>query len=255
MSKKRHTVHDEAHLIVRSLAAVGLHGRAIAPHAHPWHQLIYAASGVMTVWTTHGSWVVPPRWAIWAPAGVTHGMTFSGSTSLRTLYLRPTEWPNLPAQSAVIGVSTYLRELILRAVEIGMLDRRDALHVALAALIVDAFRAQPVASLDLPLPTSTRLQAITEDLLRMPSKPTGAAHAARRGAMSVRSFERRFAEETGMTFGRWRRQARLIEALRRLAAGEPVSVVAEGVGYRSPSAFVDAFSRVFGTTPGRYFGH
>lgn len=253
MSKKRHSTDDEVHFVIRSLAVVGTHGRTIEPHAHPWHQLIFAASGVMTVWTGEGSWIVPPHWAIWAPAGVAHGMTFSGQTSLRTLYLRPSEWMDLPRRSTVIGVSAFLRELIARAIEIGMLDRRNPLHVALAALIVDAFREQPVAALDLPLPTSRRLRAITDDLLGASPKAIGMAQAAWRAALSIRTFERRFSEETGMTFGRWRRQARLIEALRQLAAGESVAAVAERIGYRSPSAFVDAFSRVFGTTPGRYF--
>ena len=59
----------------------------VAPHAHSWGQLIYAATGVVTVWTEHGMWVVPPHWAIWAPAGVAHGLRFTGLASLRTLYL------------------------------------------------------------------------------------------------------------------------------------------------------------------------
>jgi AraC-like DNA-binding protein len=56
-----------------------------------------------------------------------------------------------------------------------------------------------------------------------------------------------------MSFGKWRQQLRLIHSLRLLASGEQVTSVALDVGYDSPSAFVSAFRRTFGKTPGRYF--
>jgi AraC-like DNA-binding protein len=85
-----------------------------------------------------------------------------------------------------------------------------------------------------------------------PSDPRPLAEIVGRGA-SLRTIERLFQVETGMTFGRWRQQLRLVEALRLLAVGEPVTSVALDVGYESPSAFVSAFRRTFGVTPGRYF--
>ena len=76
---------------------------------------------------------------------------------------------------------------------------------------------------------------------------------ARRVATSARTLERIFQEETGMTFGRWRQQLRLLQAMRLLAAGRPVTAVALEVGYESPSAFIAMFKRTLGTTPHRYF--
>jgi AraC-like DNA-binding protein len=57
-----------------------------------------------------------------------------------------------------------------------------------------------------------------------------------------------------MTFGKWRQQLRLLQAMRLLAAGRPVTAVALEVGYDSPSAFIAMFRRTLGTTPYRYFG-
>src|SRR6186713_23108 len=115
MSRKRHTAADEPHFLVRTVAADFADGDVVAPHAHPWGQLIYAAIGVVTVRTEHGVWVVPPHWAIWAPAGVEHGLRFTGAASLRTLYLRP-DIASVAPRSTVVTVSPLLRELILRAV-------------------------------------------------------------------------------------------------------------------------------------------
>jgi AraC-like DNA-binding protein len=56
-----------------------------------------------------------------------------------------------------------------------------------------------------------------------------------------------------MTFRQWRQQLRLLEALRLLGRGEPVTNIALDVGYSSLSAFVSVFRKALGVTPGRYF--
>lgn len=72
--------------------------------------------------------------------------------------------------------------------------------------------------------------------------------------MSVRTLERGFVTETGLSFGRWLRQARFLEALRRLDEGALVKQTAIEAGYRSSSVFIAAFRAALDTTPGRYFG-
>ncbi len=252
MSIKRHTAADEPFFAVRTMRMVMRDGHEIEPHAHDWHQLIYAAAGIMTVSADKGLWVVPPQWAIWAPAGIPHSIKFTGASSFATLYLRPSDWAALPASSSVVSVSPLLRALILRACDEGMLDRRDAVQHALAVLIVDAFRTEGVPALGLPMPSSYVLRCLA-DHCSAAVDDDGAA-LARRFGLSVRTLERRFLAETGMTFGQWRRHARFLSALRLLAEGRAVKAVARDAGYRSASAFVAAFSETFGTTPGRYFG-
>jgi AraC-like DNA-binding protein len=56
-----------------------------------------------------------------------------------------------------------------------------------------------------------------------------------------------------MSFATWRQQARLLESLRRLAAGEPVTKVALDCGYASASAFGAMFRRSLGVPPAAYF--
>src|SRR5262245_7232443 len=61
----------------------------IPEHAHHRDQLIYARTGVMTVTTKEGAWVVPPNRAVWVPAAVRHHLRMSGRVEMRTLYVRP----------------------------------------------------------------------------------------------------------------------------------------------------------------------
>jgi AraC-like DNA-binding protein len=252
MSRKRLTAEDEPYFLVRTLAADFADGDSIAPHTHPWGQLIYAASGVITVWTEHGSWVVPPHWAVWAPPNVRHGLRFTGTASLRTLYLRPDITSPAP-HGVVVNVSPLLRELMVRAVRIGTLDARERTHVAMVDLIVKESSTHAAPPLDLPLPHSQRLRQIAEHLAERPRDRTSHAALAKQFGVGVRTLERGFMAETGLSLGQWRRQARFMQALRQLGAGAPVKRVAVEAGYRTPSAFIAAFRAALNTTPGRYF--
>ncbi len=53
-----------------------------------------------------------------------------------------------------------------------------------------------------------------------------------------RRLSRLFRKETVMSFKKWRRQARILEAIRILVAGEQVSSIAFSLGYNSVSTFV-----------------
>jgi AraC-like DNA-binding protein len=94
---------------------------------------------------------------------------------------------------------------------------------------------------------------VAEAIRDAPDDPRRLADWARVAAASPRTLERRFRRETGMSFGAWRQQARLLRALELLAAGEPVTATALQVGFETPSAFIALFRRALGTTPGRYF--
>ena len=253
MSPIRHTVADEPFFLVRSLAASYEAGRSTGRHAHGWGQLIYCSQGVMTVWTQTGSWVAPPLWAIWVPAGVAHEIRFAGASALRTLYLRGDLAAELPAGCCAMTVSPLMRELILRTMDFAMLDERRPVHQAMASLIVAELQRHDAPPFDLPSPTSAATQAAA-DILQAPGGDLpGTESLAHAVGLSGRTLERRFQAETGLSVAAWGRQARLLQGLRALAAGQSVKRVAQAAGYRSASAFVAAFRAAFGQTPGRYF--
>jgi AraC-like DNA-binding protein len=77
-------------------------------------------------------------------------------------------------------------------------------------------------------------------------------HAADVGLTS-KTFARRFVSETGVSFGRWRQQQRLLAAIELLGEGRSVTEVAFEVGYHDVSSFIAAFKTVMGETPARYF--
>jgi AraC-like DNA-binding protein len=253
MSRKRRLVADEPFLVIRAAASDLAGGQVIPPHAHDWHQLIYASAGVMTVTSEAGCWVVPPNRAVWVPARVRHAIRFAGQSRFRTLYVMPGWSEQLPAACLVVAVSPLLSALVVRAAELRALDRRDAIEGALAALIVDEFRQAAVPPFSLPQPESEAPRRAAALIAAGAREAASVATLARAVGLGARTLERRFRDETGMTLGRWRRHHALLGALEQMAADAPVKAVAAAAGYAAPSAFVAAFRAAFGTTPGRYF--
>lgn len=228
-------------------------GHVIAPHSHAKGQLIYGAHGVMLVASEQGQWIVPPTRGIWMPAGVPHWIRCIGAVQMRSTYVRPDAAPQLPAHSQAVGISPLLRELILSAVAVAEPYASESRDGRLMRLLLDELHALPVLPLHLPQPAEPRLQRICERLIAQPDDVSTVSDWAERLGIDARTIQRLFARETGMTFGQWRQQARLLHALERLATGEKVLDVALALGYESPSAFATMFKRQFGQTPSEFF--
>jgi AraC-like DNA-binding protein len=243
----------EGEFLIRTLAVGYTSGTALESHAHPWAQLVYATEGVMTVQTEEGTWVVPSQRAVWIPGRVRHSIAMSGRVSLRTLYVLPRLAGTLPARCCVVGVSPLLRQLILHAIAKGSLRRDVPEHRRLVVVLLDQLRVLPSIPLELPMPRDPRALRVAVYLQGEPGETARLDRLARGAGASRRTLERLFEKETGMSFGRWRQQARLLHAMRLLAQGAPVTSTALEVGYDSTSAFIAAFSKVLGTTPGRYY--
>jgi len=223
-----------------------------APHRHKRGQLIFAAHGAVAVTTPQGTWVVPPHRAVWVPPETEHSIRAASALQMRSLFIRPDVAP-VPARCCVIAVSPLLRELILRAAELPVDYDETGQEGRVMALIVDELRALPALPLHLPWPADERLQRVCAAIREDPAKPRRLADWARETGASARTLARLFRKETGMSFGGWRQQARLLEALARLADGAAVTNVALDLGYQSPSAFTSMFRRALGRAPKRYF--
>ena len=203
--------------------------------------------------TREGTWVVPTQRAVWIPARVPHGIQMSGAVSMRTLYMNPGMVRGLPRSCCVVNVAPLLRELILHACQFPSLGRRVGVLAHLIEVIVDQLQAVQSVPLQLPNPFDTRAMRVAEALLLHPSDQRPLEEICRIAGASKRTIERLFQQETHMTFGKWRQQFRLMQAMRLLAEGVKVTRAAFEAGYSTPSAFIAMFKSVLGTTPSRYF--
>ena len=263
MSKSRQRRQEKDTIILRSFGVTYPYGRNVLPHvtipprALDWHKLICASRGVLTVRAERSAWVAPPHRAVWIPAGLDFAVQMHGTVALRVLYLKTGRrfFPGAVGDCVVLNVSPLLRELILRTVQVGALDSRRPEHRRLAAVMFDELRVFVAQPLHLPVPRDARAEKFAE-LIEFTSRAGDRPQIAkilRQAAASRRTMERIFRDETGMSLGQWLRRQKLLDALRRLAAGDPVNAIAFDLGYNSPSAFTAMFRRELGATPKRYF--
>ncbi|WP_062380674.1 AraC family transcriptional regulator [Pseudomonas abietaniphila] len=223
-----------------------------ATHQHRKSQLIYSVRGILNCEIERGVWIVPPQCALWIPGDLPHSAWGSGVLECYCLFVEQGVAPGLPTTCCTISVSPLLRELLLRATAISELYAPGGREERLLAVLLDELVAAPVEDLHLPMPRDPRLRRLAEMILATPADKTPKTAWATRIGMSERSMSRLLLQETGMSFGRWRRQLHVILALQRLNKGESVQTVAFELGYENASGFVTMFRKAVGKPPGRY---
>lgn len=237
---------------IKVLAKDYPHAHRIEQHSHDLDQLLYAYTGAMSVTTEEGAWVIPPQRGVWIPAGVTHRITMSGTVRMRTLYVPPGITFSGVEECRVLGIAPLDREIILelvRTVEFSGSQKWEML----AQVLLDRIASLPVEPLYLPMPLDPRARRVAHAIIDHPESDRNLSSIATMFGVSARTLSRLFVKETGMSFGRWRQQARLLAAMRLLAQGHAVTNIALEVGYDSPSAFIAMFRRTLGVSPGRYY--
>lgn len=225
-------------------------GRRYDRHRHAEHQLAWASSGILTVSSAAGTWVLPPARALWIPAGTVHAMDADRHTTVCCPYFGAARGPRW-TRPTVVAISALARELILH---LATADPGPAECRRAEAVLLDQLTPVPVTTIAVPMPRDPRALDVAHALVGDPADDATLDEWARRASTSTRTLARLFTAETGMSFARWRTHVRVRAALPLLAGGTPVAAAARRVGYATPSAFVAVFRKVVGVTPGAYFG-
>ena len=244
--------HLRAELVPRPVAALAesfARGAIIPAHSHKRDQLIFAVQGTMTVQASRGLWILPPSHALWVPAGVVHQIRMGGRVEMRTLYIQPQHAERIRHECHVLFVSPLLRELIVRAMELPSLYDERGMEGRLMTLMLDEIALLPAQPLGLRMPSDPRLLRLCELVLRDLATPHSITELGASVGLSERSVIRLFTEETGLSFGRWQNQARLLKAFELFEHGQSMTRVALELGYSGSSAFSKMFRRTMGKSP------
>lgn len=219
------------------------------PTAAGWDYLVFAHTGLFTALTESVAWTIPTHRALCVPDGTRLRIETSRRAGMRCLYL-DAGLGVLGDAPRVVNLTPLTRELTLHAVAAAPMDLTVPADAATITLLAEQLALEPGAPLQLPLPNDPVARDIAAAIMSNPARPL---HAQLRAAnANRRTIERRFNTETGMSLGKWRRRARVLASVARLAEGERVTNVAVTMGYSSPSAFVAAFRAELGTSPRDY---
>jgi AraC-like DNA-binding protein/mannose-6-phosphate isomerase-like protein (cupin superfamily) len=242
---------DDVDGIDRAVLAIGTDYPAnhlLRFHRHRRAQFLYAATGLMRVETAEASWTVPTQRAVLIPPDVDHQVLMDG-VSTRSLYLEPSAVPWFPARCQVVEVSPLLRALLLAAVELPAGYDRHGRDGALVDLVLHEIRSVTPLPLDLPMPSRADLRSLCQAFASAPSVQQPPAQWAEQLRVSLRTFNRLFRAETGLTFQQWRQRACVLHAIRLLSTGVTVTQTASALGYDTPAAFSAMFAQQAGSPP------
>lgn len=219
-------------------------------HSHPdQHELLWGARGTLTAETDDGYFAVPGSLGLWIPAGTSHRVAAAPGTSFRCTFI-DADITAVATRTTAVAIPEVVRAVLDRLEAPPYLSATPRIHAEELALSL--LEPVEVSTIDLPLPRDTRTRLVAEALLSDPSDDRSLEDWGRHVGASARNLSRLFVSETGMSFSTWRTRARMRRAIEWLAADYTVAHVSRRAGYATPSAFVQAFRRELGRTPGEF---
>jgi AraC-like DNA-binding protein len=231
-------------------------GGRIERHAHDLDQLTVITESAAIIETDDLYVVHPCMKALWLPAGVYHSIFSPRRFYLHALYFEPRTVrasADTPAGPQVLGLNNLARELVLFLCEAPRVSQRGARHAHALTLLTDFLADAKADSFSLPRPRGDRARKLADYFTAHPDDNRSLEIvAAEVGGASLRTFERSFLDETGLSLAVWRRQSRMLTSLALLAEGKSIGEVARAVGYDSAAAFSTAFKQCFGVSPSSY---
>lgn len=221
-----------------------------------WAQALFCFDGLMRVEMSEGRWFIPDRCGIWLPAGTAPSVELTARVEFQSFLLHPRFAMRLdmPPVPTVLRASPLIRgigrRLMPGASETSSLSGPEKRRLGWVALDEIARLDRP----DLHLPGSgdPRLSRIISRLLRHPAEANNLARLAGEVGSSERTLSRLFRQETGLSWREWRDRMRFVVAIEGLQMGRSSTELSNWLGYSAPSAFVAAFRRQSGMTPGEW---
>ncbi len=225
-------------------------------HEHTTGQITISIAGMVGVVLETGISAIPTHCAAWVPPGVKHsGHLGRDSTSI---YLNVNKdlctglgFPKFPTRYILNNMTFEMMKhlaLKLQGACPPHTHEERLVHVALEEVALS--KQLPLSFA--PLPEHPVLRRLAEDMSNLEVRKRTNANWAKSVGMSERTLSRLVVKETGLSFAKWRVHLTLMDALTWLNNGVPVTEVAHRAGYETPSAFIEAFKRVFGITPGAF---
>lgn len=221
-------------------------------HSHLRHQLLFSAAGCITIELENTLCLLPPRRAVWIPAGTVHRAIMRGVMAYRSLYFSTILPPLSALPLQVVEVNPLFFEVIER-MAFWPWQMTETQQASLITVFCEEIRAARRENWTLQFPSDVRLNLWLEGV-RMGTLPPRLNQLSRLVGACERTISRIFIRDTGMNYQTWRQQFRLLKAMEMLAEGDSISQVAQQLEFVSASAFIVFFRQLTGTTPTRYHG-
>ncbi len=216
-------------------------GLVIEDHMHPFGQLLYANSGIVSVITRHGHFIIPPDRAMWLPPYCAHEVRMLTDTNITSLLLQSDDELAM-LDCRVIEMPALMRALLVETLGFNQAQRNIKREQAILQLLRGEIAAAQRVSCTVPMPSGDKLTLLCKEIMHDLSQTLSLAQLAEKAASTPRTIARQFQNELGMSYRNWLETVRFNYACAQLERGTAAKIVAADLGY-TPSAFSNMMKR------------
>ncbi len=222
-------------------------------HQHQKGQLVYVESGFQYITIEERIYLLPQNYAVWIPPNTLH-KTNSHSEKIKLMIMfADTEIKDTFYHEVnVFSVPPVLKEMIKYAEKWSKLltkDHNESLFLKALFNELPHFVDHSL-KLHICLPGDKRLDKVIEHLHHHYREEIKIEELSDTALLSLRTLERIFKKETGLTVTKYQQILRIIKSLELLSSGNfTISETAYEVGYRSVQAFTRSFQSVMNFRP------
>lgn len=222
-------------------------------HHHQKGQLVYVESGFQYITIEGNIYLLPQNHAVWIPPGAVH-KTNAHSEKIKLMIMFADAEPErvFDREVSVFSVPPVLKEMIRYAEKWSKNQADDPYEQTfLRALFHELpYFVEHSIKLHISLPEDKRLTKAIHYLHSHYHEDISIEELSVISMLSLRTLERIFKKETGITLSRYQQILRIIKSLELLSSGNlTVSEIAYETGYKSVQAFTRSFVSVMQFRP------
>lgn len=225
-------------------------------HSHKKGQLVYVESGFQYITVDEKIYLLPQNHAAWIPPNAVH-KTNSHSEKIKLMIM----FSDLESDDAfyqsisVFSVPPVLKEMIKYAEKWSKAqneNKNETLFLQALFNELPQFVAQSL-KLHITLPEDKRLAKAINHLHSHYMEDLKIEDLSEIALVSLRTLERIFKKETGLTLSKYQQMLRIIKSLELLSSHElTISEIAYAVGYKSLQAYTKSFQTVMQYRPSEF---
>ncbi|MDN3693221.1 AraC family transcriptional regulator [Chryseobacterium tructae] len=225
-------------------------------HVHNRAQLTFVEDGYQYFHIDQKTYLVPQHHVIWIPSGKAHKITSEAKTVNLMVFLFKSVFEEDFYQNVhVFAVPSVLKEMLLYASKWNQsLDENEEQDIFFKAILKSLPNfCKESNGLEIPIPKDIRLIPVCNDINSNFKYNLDIDSLAAKAQMSVRSLQRNFKNETGITLQKYLQLTRILKSIELIDMKQyTLSEVAYKVGYQSLSAFTSSYFAVMKAKPKVY---
>lgn len=222
-------------------------------HIHERAQLTYVEEGYQYLHIQQKIYLVPKNHVIWIPSGVKHRTTSDArSVNLMVILFKKLLPSDFFKEVHVFAAPPVLKEMLLYASKWNKLDTEDQEQTVFLKALLNSLPnfCNESRFLEIPVPEDHRLIPVCDYINSHYQESFNVSDMADLAKMSVRSLQRIFKEQTGITLQKYGQLIRILKSVELIDTRQyTLSEIAFKIGYKSLSAFTSSYASIMKEAP------